>query len=104
MAAPTTEQKRAKGIDPQVVRGIAAELGETTDVAQILIKRIVRTLGEERTRELVRHAGAGRQPTPHPEWGVLQVDQGSGNAGGAHAHLGAQAPSTEAHGGFERNR
>ena len=57
MAAATTERKASKGgIDPQLVQGIAAELGETEDVAQILIKRIVRTLGEERTRELVRHA------------------------------------------------
>ncbi len=56
MAAPTTARKQGKGVDPQVVQGIAAELGETEDVAQMLIKRIVRTLGEERTRELVRHA------------------------------------------------
>ncbi len=56
MAAPTTARKQGKGVDPQVVQGIAAELGETADVAQVLIKRIVRTLGEERTRELVRHA------------------------------------------------
>ena len=56
MAPPTTERKRNKGIDPQLVQGIARELGETADVAQVLIKRIVRTLGEERTRELVRHA------------------------------------------------
>ena len=56
MAAPTTERKGGKGGDPQVVQNIAAELGETADVAQMLIKRIVRTLGEERTRELVRHA------------------------------------------------
>jgi len=56
MAAPTTEREQGKGVDPQVVKGIAAELGETADVAQMLIKRIVRTLGEERTRELARHA------------------------------------------------
>ncbi len=56
MAAPQAERKQAKGVDPQVVQGIAAELGETADVAQLLIKRIVRTLGEDRTRELVRHA------------------------------------------------
>jgi hypothetical protein len=56
MAAPQTEQQRAKGIDPQLVQAIAGELGETADVAQMLIKRILRTLGEERTRELVRHA------------------------------------------------
>ncbi len=56
MAVPQTDQQRAKGIDPQVVQGIAAELSETADVAQMLIKRIVRTLGEDRTRELVRHA------------------------------------------------
>lgn len=56
MSALQTEQKRAKGVDPQLVQGIAAELGETPDVAHMLIKRIVRTLGEERTRELVHHA------------------------------------------------
>ena len=56
MASPTTERKGRKGVDPQVVQSIAAELGETEDVARMLIKRIVRTLGEERTRELVRHA------------------------------------------------
>ncbi len=56
MAAPQAERKQGKGVDPQVVQGIAAELGETADVAQLLIKRIVRTLGEDRTRELVRHA------------------------------------------------
>ncbi len=56
MAAPTTERKRGKGVDPELIKEIASELGETEDVAQMLIKRIVRTLGEERTRELVRHA------------------------------------------------
>ncbi len=56
MSAPTTERKRGKGVDPQVVKDIAAELGETEDVAQVLIKRIVRTLGEERTRQLVKQA------------------------------------------------
>ena len=56
MAAPTTERTGGKGVDPQLVQGIASELGETADVAQMLIKRILRTLGEERTRELVRHA------------------------------------------------
>ena len=56
MAAPTTERKGGKGIDPQLVKGIAGELGETEGVAQVLIKRIVRTFGEERTRQLVRHA------------------------------------------------
>ncbi len=56
MAAATTERKQGKGVDPQLVQGIASELGETEDVTQVLIKRIVRTLGEERTRELVRHA------------------------------------------------
>ncbi len=56
MSAPTTERKQGKGIDPQLIQGIASELSETTDVAQMLIKRIVRTLGEERTHELVRHA------------------------------------------------
>ena len=56
MAAPATERKQGKGVDPQVVQGIAGELGETADVAQMLIKRIVRTLGEDRTRDLVRHA------------------------------------------------
>ncbi len=58
MAAPTTERKGGKDVDPQLVQGIAGELGETEDVAQMLIKRIVRTLGEERTRELVRQAQA----------------------------------------------
>jgi len=58
MAAPTTERTGGKGVDPQLVKGIAAELGETADVAQLLIKRIVRTLGEDRTRELVRQAQA----------------------------------------------
>ncbi len=56
MAPPKPERKGGKGVDPQLVQGIAAELGETADVAQMLIKRMVRTLGEERTRELVRHA------------------------------------------------
>ena len=57
MAAATTERKASKGgIDPQQVQGIAAELGETEDVAQILIKRIVRSSPGVRTRELVLHA------------------------------------------------
>ena len=56
MAAPTTERKGGKGVDPRLVEGTAAELGETADVVRMLIKRIVRTLGEDRTRELVRHA------------------------------------------------
>ena len=58
MAAPTTERKQGKGVDPELIKEIASELGETEDVAQMLIKRIVRTLGEERTRELVRQAQA----------------------------------------------
>ena len=56
MAVPQTERKHGKGVDPQLVQQIAGELGETADVAQMLIKRIVRTLGEERTRDLVRQA------------------------------------------------
>ena len=56
MAAPKAEPKRGKGVDPAAVEGIAAELGETDALPQMLIKRIVRTLGEERTRQLVRHA------------------------------------------------
>ena len=56
MAALTTERTGGKGVDPRLVEGTAAELGETADVVRMLIKRIVRTLGEDRTRELVRHA------------------------------------------------
>ncbi len=71
MAAPTTGRKGTKGVDPQVVQSIAGELGETADVAQMLIKRIVRTLGEDRTRELVRHA------TVVEDQGGMMVPDGS---------------------------
>ena len=56
MAAPTTARKGGKGVDPQLVQGIAGELGETSGPALGQIRGILRVMGEERTRELVRHA------------------------------------------------
>ncbi len=58
MAAPTTKRKQGKGVDPQVVQGIAAELGETTAQPLAHLRRMLRTLGEERTRQLVQQAKA----------------------------------------------
>ena len=56
MAAPATEQQRRTMIDPALVEGIAAELGETAGPALGQIRGILRVMGEERTRELVRQA------------------------------------------------
>ncbi len=56
MAAPATEQQRRTKIDPALVEGIAAELGETAGPALGQIRGILRVMGEDRTRELVRHA------------------------------------------------
>ncbi len=56
MAAPATEQKVSKKIDPVLVEGIAAELGESSGSALGQIRGILRVMGEVRTRELVRHA------------------------------------------------
>ena len=58
MAIPATEQKRGPKIDPALVEGIAAELGETAGPALGQIRGILRVMGEDRTRELVRHAQA----------------------------------------------
>jgi hypothetical protein len=56
VAAPTTEQKVSTKIAPALVEGIAAELGETAGPALGQIRGILRVMGEERTRELVRQA------------------------------------------------
>ncbi len=56
MAAPATEQQRGAKIDPALVEGSAAELGESNGPALGQIRGILRAFGEERTRELVRHA------------------------------------------------
>ena len=56
MAAPATEQQRRTKIDPALVEGIAAELGETAGPALGQIRGILRVMGEARTRQLVRHA------------------------------------------------
>jgi len=58
MAAPTTERKGGKGIEPTVVERIASDLGETAGQALGQIRGIVRVLGEERARQLVQHAKA----------------------------------------------
>src|SRR5690242_19464474 len=44
--------------DKALVAQLAAELGETAAEAQVLIKKVVRTLGAERTRRLVDEAKA----------------------------------------------
>ncbi len=56
MTAPATKQKGGPKIDPALVEGIAAELGETAGPALGQIRGILRVMGEARTRELVRHA------------------------------------------------
>ena len=56
MTAPAAEQKRGPKIDPALVEGIAAELGETAGPALGQIRGILRVMGEAHTRELVRHA------------------------------------------------
>ena len=55
MVAAATKQKLPKRPDP-TVQHIAAELGETEAQPLAHIARIVRTLGEERARELLQQA------------------------------------------------
>ncbi len=59
MAGPTTtDTKPPKRHDPETVRRIAAELGETAAQPLAHLRRMVRTLGEERVQQLVQQAQA----------------------------------------------